>query len=85
MAEIRAQRGSPETGHSWAEVTEIGPPESRDKPLHEHWTDALEAAAFELGVGDGEGWFNVRTTVYIKHGSPGWVDGFQIHMHGGGG
>ncbi len=83
MAEIKARRGSPETGRSWAEVRDIGPPESREKPLHEYWSDALQAAAFELGVEDGEGWFDLETTVYIKHGSPGWVDGFQIRLGGG--
>lgn len=80
MAEIKAQRGCRDTGRSWAEVTEIGTPESREKPLHEHWGDVLSAAAHQLGHDDGEGWFDVETTVYVKHGSPGWVDGFSVQL-----
>jgi len=66
------------TGKGEAEVGGIGRYPAR--PLHHYWIDTVKAAADTLGEDDGEGWFNVETAVYVKHRSPGWVDGFSVKL-----
>jgi len=66
------------TGRGSAEVTGIGRYPARQ--LHQYWVDTVKAAADTLGEEDGEGWVEVRTQVYVKHRSPGWVDGFSVQL-----
>ncbi len=67
-------------GPGEAEVRGIGrrPPH----PLHEYWSAVLAEAANT--VEDGEE-FVVETTVFVRHQSPGWVDGFSVKMRRPGG
>jgi hypothetical protein len=65
-----------------AEVTGIGRYPAR--PLHQFWIDTVREAADTYGPEDGEGWYDVKTAVYIKHSSPGWVDGFKVQVSAGG-
>ncbi len=61
----------------WAEIRGIGQ-FSRYKP-HEY-LDALLDQAVNM-VPDGlEGPFTITTTVYVKHSSPGWWDGFRVTL-----
>ena len=71
-----------EPGSGLAEITGIG--ERPPRPLHDYWSYALALAADTLGAEDGEGWREVKTGVFIKHGSPGWVDGFRVQLTGWG-
>lgn len=70
------------TGKGSAEVTGIGRYPARQ--LHQYWIDTVKAAADTLGEDDGEGWVVVQTEVYVKHRSPGWVDGFRVQLNPGG-
>ena len=66
-------------GKGEAEVTGIGRYPGR--PLHHYWIDTVREAAdtFVADV-DPEGWVSVQTSVFIKHSSPGWVDGFKVQL-----
>jgi hypothetical protein len=68
-----------EKGH--AEIRGIGrrPPHA----LHEYWSAVLVAAANTFDASDGEE-FVVETRVFVRHQSPGWVDGFSVKMTPGG-
>jgi len=68
-------------GQGEAEVTGIGRYPTR--PLHHYWIDTVRAAADTLPADGPEGWVDVQTSVFIKHSSPGWVDGFRVHLGGG--
>jgi hypothetical protein len=70
-----------ESGSGIGFAMEIG--QRPSKPLHEHWGDALRQAADSLAPGEAD-WFNVQTWVYVKHSSPGWVDGFKVQLTKGG-
>jgi hypothetical protein len=70
------------TAKGRAEITGIGRYPAR--PLHQYWLDTVKEAADTLDAGDGEGWFDVQTAVYVKHRSPGWVDGFKVQLNPGG-
>jgi hypothetical protein len=70
------------TGKGSAEVTGIGRYPARQ--LHQYWVDTVKAAADTLGEEDGEGWVVVQTEVFVKHRSPGWVDGFRVQLGPGG-
>ena len=69
---IRTKKGE-------AEVTGIGRYPVR--PLHQYWIDTVREAADTFQEGrDPEGWVTVQTSVFIKHSSPGWVDGFRVTL-----
>jgi hypothetical protein len=62
-------------GQGQAEIRGIGrrPPH----PLHEYWSAVLEKAAETWDTGEE---FEVKTTVILRHESPGWVDGFVVQL-----
>jgi hypothetical protein len=68
------------TGKGSAAVTGIGRYPAR--PLHQYWLDTVKAAVDTLEEADGEGWAVIETAVYVKHRSPGWVDGFRVQLSG---
>ena len=68
-------------GSGWAEIRGIGP-QPRYSP-HEYLNALLKAAVNTISEDD-EGPFEVRTSVYVKHSSPGWWDGFKVQLTGGG-
>lgn len=62
-----------------AEIKGIGrrPP----RPLHEYWSAVLVAAADTADPKtDPDEPYSVETVVYLRHGSPGWVDGFIVTL-----
>lgn len=76
--------GDLKSGPGWAQFKGIG--QDPEFPLSDYWVAVLKAAAHTLTPDrDGEGWFDVKTTVYVKHSSPGWVDGFRVQTSAGGG
>lgn len=64
-------------GEFWAEIRGIGQ-FSRLAP-HEY-LDALLGKAVDTIPDGEEGPFQVTTTVYVKHSSPGWWDGFRVAL-----
>ena len=62
-------------------IEEVGQ-ESR-KPHHENFDDALALAVDQIPAGP-PGWFKVEAYVYVKHSSPGWVDGYKVTLSPGG-
>jgi hypothetical protein len=69
-------------GEFWAEIRGIGQ-FSRHAP-HEY-LDALLGKAVDTIPDGEEGPFEMHTTVYVKHSSPGWWDGFRVSLTGGSG
>jgi hypothetical protein len=64
-------------GHRWAELRGIGPRPSR--PLHEYWTAVAIRAVDTMNPNDDPpDWYDLKTQVYVKHSSPGWIDGFRV-------
>ena len=61
----------------WAEIRGIGQ-FSRHKP--HQYLDALLDKAVDMVPDPEEGPFQVTTTVYVKHSSPGWWDGFRVTL-----
>ena len=67
-------------GRGWAEIRGLGR-QPRYKP-HEYWSALLSAAVNTIDEGEE---FEVHTTVYVKHSSPGWWDGFRVQVTPGSG
>jgi hypothetical protein len=63
-------------------VEDVGP-ESR-RPHHEHFDNALQQAIDQIPA-DAPQWFTVEASVFVKHESPGWIDGYRIRLSPGGG
>ena len=68
-------------GEGWAEVRGLGQDPQHDP--HDYLNALLDAAVHTIPV-DQEGPFELHTTVYVKHSSPGWWDGFRQQLTGGG-
>jgi hypothetical protein len=56
-------------------------PARAEEPIdhHKYWDKALHSARDKVRDGN-EGPFRVERWVTIKHGSPGWVDGYRIDL-----
>ena len=66
------------SGHRWAELKGLGPRPAR--PLHDYWTAVAIRAVDTMNPGeDPENWYDLKTKVYVKHSSPGWIDGFRVN------
>ena len=65
------------SGPGWAQIKDIGKPGERRHGLHQYWSALLDAAAATLSEGED---FTVTTKVFLKHESPGWVDGFRVDL-----
>ncbi len=65
------------SGPGWASFRGIGPRPGR--PLHDFWTAVMIRAADTMTPDDHpEDWYDLTTQVYVKHSSPGWIDGFRV-------
>jgi hypothetical protein len=59
-----------------AEVTGIG--KYPERPLHQYWIDTIREAAHTLPE-DAE-WVKVETEILVRHGSPGYLDGYRVTL-----
>ena len=64
-------------GDGWAEIRGLG-----QNPRHAPhvYLDALLDAAVNTIPDGAEGPFEIHTSVYVKHSSPGWWDGFKVAL-----
>ena len=67
-----------DNGESYEGLIEDVGEESR-KPHHEQFDDALALAVDQIPPGP-PGWYKVEAYVYVKHSSPGWVDGYSVKL-----
>lgn len=51
-------------------------------PYHAHLDRALKQAVDQIPNGDDQ-WYKVEVFAYVKHGSPGWIDGFSVRLSPG--
>lgn len=56
-------------------VEDLGPDHGR--PPHDVWDEAFQRALDKVPHG-APAWYKVETYALIKHGSPGWLDGFRV-------
>ena len=68
--------GEKASGPGWAEVTGLG--KNPRYKRHEYVSALLREALHRLPKDAGAGPFEIKTTVYVGHSSPGWWDGFRV-------
>ena len=51
-------------------------------PYHQALNQALKAAVDQVPSGP-DGWYRVEVFAYVRHGSPGWIDGFSARLSPG--
>jgi len=77
LASRLEELGEFESGDGWASFRGIG--KDPEHPLYRYWAAVMVRAVFPLTPEQApEGWYDLTTRVYIKHESPGWIDGFRV-------
>jgi hypothetical protein len=51
-------------------------------PYHRYLDEALKAAVDQIPNGP-DGWYRAEVFAYVRHGSPGWIDGFSARLSPG--
>lgn len=76
-----ANEGELQAGNGVASFKGIG--EHPTRPLYQYWMAvAILAADSTSDENFPEGWYDLKTEVYIKRRNPGWIDGFRVTTGG---